>query len=594
MFSTIDRATEEILIELPQHRNRHKGGAINFGPDGMLWVTIGDSQDPWIAQDTTDLRGSVIRIDVTSTPDPGLAYRIPTDNPFYHGGPDGTDTQREIYAYGLRNPWKASFDVLSGRFFIADVGEDGYEEINLLVPGANYGWPMYEGPDCFLGPCVEDDLVFPVGGYPHVSGNNAVIGGFVYYGTEIPHLFGVYIFANLNGRMFGLRPVGDGEFEQFMISSGIGVPIVAFGQDLAGEIYILPAWHGDLSIRKLIPTGTPQPSSFPTRLSDHPALFAAGSGEGTTVPGVIAYEPSAKLWSDWTTKERVFALPGLEQMTYREKGGWDFPDDSIIVKNFLLPLDRQNPDTSLKRIETRLLLRKEGAWHGYSYEWNDNETDALLLTAEKNRQFTIHDSEGVQRSQTWYFPSRTDCMACHTQTSNVVLGLNTAQMNYEIPHPPNQTIENQLRAYEYVSLFDQPLPADPEHLPKMPDYLDQSQSIHHRARAYLAANCAMCHAPGGTAPTSINLEWEAALSQTFLLDFPPDRGDMGIEGARIIDPGSPETSILLQRIKTKNKTHRMPPLGTSEPDPAGIALIEEWILTLEFLSVSHETWAQYQ
>lgn len=583
--SAIDTSSEEVLIELPQHRNIHKGGSVKFGPDGMLYVTIGDSGMRQTAQDTTDLRGSIIRIDVDSPPDPGLPYAIPADNPFFEGGPDGAETRREIYAHGFRNPWKSSFDQLSGRYFVGDVGENDYEEVNVIVPGGNYGWPMYEGPDCFDGPCDPEGLEFPAGGYHHRPGNEAIIGGYVYYGTEIPFLYGVYIFADMDGDLHGLRPEGDGTFEQFQITPGIGFPVVGFGQDFEGEIYLLPSWTSNLSIRKLVPSGTPEPSDFPTRLSDLPALLSAGSGNGHTVEGVIPYAPSAALWSDWAAKERYIALPGLDQIVYRQEGGWDFPDKSVLIKNFLLPMDRRDPEGSLRRIETRLLIRADESWHGFTYEWNEAGTDALLLSAQKNRRFDIIDEDGEPHPQYWYFPSRNDCMSCHTATSNFALGLNTAAMNFDFHYPATATTENQLRAMEYASIFTEPLPGEPEALPEMPDHRDTTRTIHTRARAYLAANCAMCHAPGGTAPTDIDLRWEASMAETNLVDRLPSRSDMGIEGARLLERGSPETSILLQRMKTLDSSHRMPPLASSEVDPEGTALIEAWINELEHLSI---------
>ncbi len=155
-------------------------------------------------------------------------------------------------------------------------------------------------------------------------------------------------------------------------------------------------------------TGLPGegPHPVPEKLSDLPSLLLAGSGRGHEVGGVIPYEPSSKLWSDGAFKERYIALPDYlfpappyAQVSYRPAGGWDFPDDTVIVKNFLLPLDLRDPAASLKRIETRILYRSRGSWIGFTYEWNEEETDALLLPPEKkSRDLTVvsPDSEVTQ------------------------------------------------------------------------------------------------------------------------------------------------------------------------------------------------------
>src|SRR5215471_5788432 len=194
----INVATERVLLTVDQvsNFNNHKAGQLAFGPDGFLYFGLGDGGsggDPFgHGQDTSTLLGKLMRIDVNST-DPGLQYHIPSDNPFAGGG-----GLPEIWAFGFRNPWRFSFDRGTGRLFLADVGQDQFEEIDIVQKGGNYGWNVMEGMHCFNPPtgCNTTGLTLPITEYSHAEGN-AVIGGFVYRGANLPSLRGVYVFGDL-------------------------------------------------------------------------------------------------------------------------------------------------------------------------------------------------------------------------------------------------------------------------------------------------------------------------------------------------------------------------------------------------------------
>jgi len=587
--NTLSSATEDIILELPQIGSNHNGGSIEFGPDGMLYVAFGDGggSDSSRAngQDTTNLHGSILRLDVDTAPANPLVqnYVIPPDNPFVGGtGPDPS-TREEIYAYGFRNPYRWGFDRNDGTLFVGDVGESLREEISVVVSGGNYGWPIMEGSTCFnefdegnpLPNCDQTGLTLPIDDRLHNGEAIAIIGGFRYYGSEVPELFGYYIYGDyVTGNVWGFLYDGATVTQRQVLTSVPGLTNFGFGQDEDGEVYVCNASLNDLSVlRPTIPSG---PNAFPTMLSDNSALLAAGLGQDQTANGIIPYEPASALWSDGALKERFIAIPGLDQIGYTETGGWNFPADTVLIKNFILPQDFQDPINTGKRIETRLLIRNGGQWHGFSYEWNDAETDATLLGTSKDRAFNLIDEGGSPFNYTWHYPSRNECFQCHTAASNRILGLNTAQMNNNFLYPASSVTDNQLRTYDHISLFDAPLPDIPANLPMSPDAFTSGASLQNAALSYFHANCSMCHQPGGTAPTDIDMRWGTALADRNLLNVKPIAGNLGLDNARIIAPGNPSSSVLLARMNDLG-IHRMPPLGSSRVDEAAVTLVSDWI-----------------
>lgn len=470
-------------------------------------------------------------IDVNSTPDPGLNYKIPVDNLFYTGGPAGTATRKEIYAYGLRNPWRFSFDSQNGYLIAGDVGQGAREEIDAIISGGNFGWNIMEGTICYPpgSSCDQTGLILPLTDYDRSEGNS-VTGGYVYYGSEAPNLYGRYIYGDFgSGRIWGLGYAGSTVDGPYVVVSSSGLNISGFGRDTSGEVYVLDYFGGGIYVLRQTAGG----GDFPTRLSDIPVLLAAGSGTDQTNLGIIPYEPSATLWSDGALKERFMALPDLTQAGYRQSGGWDFPEKTILIKNFLMPMDERNSQSTAKRIETRLLYRKNGQWYGFSYEWDSGESDAQLLLTSKTKTFNIINESGETVTIDYLYPSRNQCIQCHTNAANGVLGLTTAQLNFDYLYPASGIADNQLSTLDHIDFFTDPLPNDPVFLPKMPDTSDTSASLQKRARAYLASNCSMCHQPGGTAPSNIDLRWEVVNSQMNAINVPPGNGDLGISGALI-------------------------------------------------------------
>jgi glucose/arabinose dehydrogenase len=243
----VDPASERILLIVDQIGNftNHKAGQLAFGPDGFLYFGLGDGGgegDPFgHGQNTQTLLGKLMRIDVNAT-SPGLQYRIPPDNPFVAGG-----GLPEIWAFGLRNPWRFSFDRASGRLFLGDVGEDRFEEIDIIQKGGNYGWNIMEGLHCFNPPtgCNMSGLILPIAEYSHAEGD-AVIGGFVYHGSNIPAVQGMYVFADLGtGKIWTLQETSPNVFTRTLVAT-TGKTISSLGQDQSGELYVVDYGGGNI------------------------------------------------------------------------------------------------------------------------------------------------------------------------------------------------------------------------------------------------------------------------------------------------------------------------------------------------------------
>lgn len=245
-----DPATERILLTVDQVSNfdNHKAGQLAFGPDGFLYFGLGDGGsggDPFgHGQDKQILLGKMMRIDVDAT-SPGLQYRIPPDNPFVAGG-----GLPEIWAYGFRNPWRFSFDRTTGRLFVADVGQNMFEEVDIVQKGGNYAWNTMEGLHCFNPPtnCNTAGLSLPIIEISHPEAV-AVIGGFVYHGSALAGAQGMYIFGDLSGKIWTLTENPPNTFTRTLLSSP-GFSITSFGQDTAGELYVV---DGGGRVLKIVP-----------------------------------------------------------------------------------------------------------------------------------------------------------------------------------------------------------------------------------------------------------------------------------------------------------------------------------------------------
>jgi len=442
----LDPRSATMIIEWES--DGHNGGDVAFGPDGMLYITSGDgtsdSDTNVTGQDLTKLLAKVLRIDVDH-PVPGKAYAVPADNPFL----SNPGVRPETWAYGFRNPWRIHVDRPTGDVWVGNNGQDLWEQIYLVQRGANYGWSVMEGSHLFYANRKPGPTPFskPIAEHSH-SEARSMTGGIVYHGTRLPELRGAYIYGDWStGHIWGIRhDKGKVTWHQELTSTTL--QITGFGTDSHGELLIADHGGGYYYL-ETAPKEVRPP--FPTQLSET-GLFTAVSGHQTD-PALIPYSVNSPLWSDGADKERFIGLPGMSQIDFVPNRGWNFPDGAVLVKTFSLELEAGDP-SSRRRIETRLLLKHQGQWAGYSYLWNDAQTDAELVPATgTDRVYTIRDARLPlgSRQQSWRYPSRIECMVCHSRAANFVLGLSTSQMNKI--HDYGTLTGNQLRVLERLGVF---------------------------------------------------------------------------------------------------------------------------------------------
>jgi glucose/arabinose dehydrogenase len=234
--NAVDTSTARTLLTIDQPFDNHNGGQLAFGADGFLYIGMGDGGsggDPQgNGQNTNALLGKILRIDVNTT-SAGQPYGIPAGNPFAASG-----GAPEVYAYGFRNPWRFSFDSATSRLFVGDVGQDAFEEVDIVEIGKNYGWNVMEGTHCYgASTCSATGLIPPITDYPHSEGQS-VTGGFVYRGAAIPGMVGRYIFADfISGKIWILTESGTTWNRTLALSTGRGIS--SFARDDNNEVYVI-------------------------------------------------------------------------------------------------------------------------------------------------------------------------------------------------------------------------------------------------------------------------------------------------------------------------------------------------------------------
>jgi glucose/arabinose dehydrogenase/mono/diheme cytochrome c family protein len=615
----LDLQSAKVVIDWPS--DGHNGGAIAFGLDGMMYVTSGDgtsdSDTNLVGQDTSSLLAKVLRIDVDH-PDPGKTYAVPRDNPF--AGLQGA--RPEIWCYGLRNPWRMTVDRKTGHIWVGQNGQDLWEQAFLIEKGANYGWSVMEGshpfylqrrrgPTPFVKPTVE---------HPH-SEFRSLTGGIVYYGKRLPELNGAYIYGDYStGQIWAVRHDGKKTLWHKKLAD-TRLQITGFGVDARGELLICDhrgGGQGSFYTLERQPMAKTH-AAFPRTLSES-GLFRSVRGHQLQ-PGLIPYAVNAPLWGDKAFKKRWIALPGDGKIDYSSSRGWGFPDGTVIVKSFGLEMEEGNP-ASRRWIETRFLTNQKGEWFGYSYAWNDEQTEGYLVDGKgMDRKLAIKvPASGAHlqgtREQIWHFPSRTECLICHSRAANWVLGLTTLQLNRlheDLPEnqlsvleklevlrvnwvdEARQAMREELRAHghkdgaieatmrRHVAAQSQRQPAvsfllalPPEKYQRLVDPYDRKNDLALRARSYLHSNCAQCHVEAGGGNAMIDLEFGTPLEKMRVLDVKPQHHTFSLPDARLIAPGQPERSVLLYRMAQRGEG-RMPPLATSLVDEPAVELIREWI-----------------
>ena len=336
-----------------------------------------------------------------------------------------------------------------------------------------------------------------------------------------------------------------------------------------------------IATRPLTQTCTPPASA------DLPVdrLSATGCVDATdakkAAASMIPYEVNSPLWSDGADKQRFMAIPdgalihvkdcareptkclfAFQGGTSDDEGHWELPVGTVLMKHFLF---------AGKFLETRLFIRFADLWAGFSYQWNSDQTDALLVS-ENGLKTDITNSSGG--TQSWSFPSRSDCLQCHNDTVGGSLGPETRQFDRMFKYPSGVTA-NQIDTLEHIGLFDAPV----VRMPPLTDYTRDTSpgNLEARARSYLHANCAICHRPDG-AYSAIDLRFGVTLATMNVCNVDPNKGDQGVPGAKRVFPAMPDKSVMLLRMQAPDMMNgRMPQLATSVLDTNGIDTISAWI-----------------
>jgi uncharacterized repeat protein (TIGR03806 family) len=609
-----DPNSEVVLVQTFDRQMFHDAGCVIFGADGYLYFSIGDeggANDQFNSTQTINerLMSGIFRIDVNQNPTTShpirrqqfrhpatpaswpdsfqTNYFVPNDNPF--ANPDGSVLE-EFYALGFRQPYRFSQDPVTGLIWVADSGQSTKEEVNILVPGANYQWAYREG--TVAGPKAPPAITNgfekgPLWDYGRAEGG-AAIGGYVYRGVEhAGFLTGKYILVdNVSSRIWALTSDGttltNVDYLTSMPSGSVYGGTSSCGVDHQGEIYFLKFGGTDgQRIFKLARSTVVVP--------DPPALLSqvgAFTNLATLAPapGLIPYDVNAPLWSDAADKYRWLAIPNdgthntaAEKINFSPTNEWQFPAGSVFVKHFQLPADETNPN-AVHRLETRFLIRDEnGGVYGVTYKWRADGSDADLLPGGAEQEYLINTTSGV-RTQLWTFPSRLDCISCHNANAKGVLGLKTHQLNGDTHYPLTGRTDNQLRTLGHLGMFssDYQEAALATYL-KSFDLDATTQPIVTRVRSYLDSNCAHCHRPGGQR-ANFDARFTTPLEQQSLI-YGAVVTSVNDENDRVIVPQDLLHSLIHNRA-SRVGTLQMPPLAKNLVDSNAVALIATWINSL--------------
>ena len=573
---TIDPTSETVILRW--QAGGHNGCTLAFGNDGMLYISTGDSADPdppdghfKTGQDISDLQAGILRLDVDHTAGTN-AYVAPPDNPFVKT----PGARPEVYAFGLRNPWRMSFDHATGDLWVGDVGWETWEMIHRVKAGGNYGWSLTEGPNTHVRTDVRPGpgpIIPPLIALPH-SEAASITGGRVYHGKKLAALDGAYVYGDWEtGKFWALRHRGDELLANDELCRTTLKP-VSFAEDGTGELLILD-YNGGIYTLAPRPAGAAN-LAFPRRLSET-GLFRDLT---TLAPetGVVPYRVNAEMWQDFAQAERVVGVPGDGVIV--TAGGretiagrmWDFPLNTVFARTLSLEMQSGQPATR-RRIETQLLHFTESGWNAYTFRWNAAQTDAELVGSEgTNEVFTVTDSTapGGQRNVPWRFAGRAECFRCHNAWAGETLSFNWLQLN-------TTDATSELKRLEHLGVLQVQEPPTP--LPRLVNPQDASQPLAGRTRAWLHVNCSGCHRFGAGGGVPLQFNFDQPIERSRALDVKPVRGDFGIIDAHVITSGEPDRSALFYRINTEGLGH-MPHLGSRLADEPGIRLIRDWIRSL--------------
>lgn len=287
-------------------------------------------------------------------------------------------------------------------------------------------------------------------------------------------------------------------------------------------------------------------------------------------PSVTSYEVNSPLWSDGAVKKRWIRFSDEGKVGFNAQDPWTFPKGTLLVKHFELRKDSKNNT----KVETRILISApDDDWYGYTYQWQEDQQDAVLLDDAAAQDYLVYDptAPGGKKKQTWSFPSPRACQECHNPWSGYVLGVRTEQLNLS----PTAQGKNQLDLWNENNVFTKKIQkaTNYTHYVKV---TDQTAPPDQRVKSYFAANCAQCHQPGSPVRSDIDFRYKTPVEAMNLVKHLPNAGDMGLPDAFLVSPGKKESSILWLRLSSSG-TMQMPPIGRSILDGEAVGAIGKWI-----------------
>ena len=580
----------------------HNGGTLKFGADGFLYISVGDEGNCDCGNHQRvdkDLFSGVLRLDVDclggdvshppkSSPVTGevKGYFIPSDNPFV-GRPGALE---EFWAVGLRNPFRMSFDSVSGRLFAGDVGAREFESVVEVKKGSNHRWSIYEGASEYamrergIPKQLVGELTAPLLTYPHTGMNRAVIGGVVYRGGELPDLRGLYIYGdNSSGHIWGLDIKTLEQRDLLTLTARGDDGLVSFAVDAAGEVYLVTmGGEGGGRIRRLVEANDSQVVSLPAKLSQTGLFEAVATAR--PVAASIPYSINREMWygrSGVRTERFVVKLSHDSSPEFHAAKRWTLSGGMAFVKTVMIG-DR--------RVETQVLVISGlDSVHGVSYRWNSAQDDADIV---------LDSVEGIVGESVWPYTGSEGCASCHNLSVGALRAFSTEQLNVESQlvdlrraglfktrgaltlrywgmNGPVNAIGELLDIH--AKLHDRPL-VNPGKLGEYPRMLQLGEpgTASEHLRAYLAVNCDSCHQQGGVGGASFDARYAVPLEDRELVGADALRPVDGLHV--LVDPEVPESSVMLRRVQSTQPGLQMPPIPVGlPPDPEAARLIREWL-----------------
>lgn len=619
--------SEEILIQQFDRMPWHDGGSMFFGEDGLLYFAVGDEGKPEFQVASTQridggFFSGVFRIDVDKDstrshpirrqPQPlvtppaaysetfSQGYYIPNDNPWMD---EAGGVLEEYIALGVRSPYTMHYDHVTKSMWVADVGSDLREEINNFVIGDNMQWPYMEGtvdrpehsrPDSLIG--NERSIVYE---YDRTVGN-AIIGAGVYYHNLYPDLYGKYIFGDYaRNKFFVLEKDNQGTaYAKSLLTGidhialGLSEPVNVSGIFIQedGRIFITVLNLQNEDHGKILELKSGQSSlSVPEKLSNVGAFEDLSSLN--PIDGIIPYDVASALWSDRADKLRWVAIPHEgtfdlpeEKIDFDALDNYNFPTGTVFIKHFTLPTDLTDK-TKQVPLETRFYIIGKTGSYGVTYAWNESGTEAYYKPEGGSRFIDIYDGDELAFTQQWDYPSWSQCLDCHTQAANDILGFRTHHLNRDLYYPTEGATMNQLDYFGKYSIFNTRINA-PGTYPRAHPLDDETVPLEIRIRSYLDANCSSCHRSGHLQESDLDLRFSETYNLKDVLSVPIQSHASTING-QVVVPGHPELSELWIRDNSVG-SNKMPPVGRNLVDQMYIDSLTKWIGGLEDNIISED------